>query len=111
MRAAFASSRCRPADRYFRRIAPRTTPPGRVDGSTIRKLVPERLLSYSHFSPLAGQPDKPENYHTVTIELAEQTGQTVVTLTQDNNANEEQRAHSENNWRGMLEGLKRLLER
>ncbi len=38
------------------------------DKGVILKLEPERTLQYSHFSPLAGLPDKPENYHTVTIE-------------------------------------------
>ena len=81
------------------------------DKGRILRMEPERLLSYSHFSPLAGLPDTPENYHTVTIELATQgRGRTLVTLTQDNNANEEARAHSEANWSGMLEGLKRMLE-
>src|SRR5438477_12932758 len=26
-------------------------------------------LRYSHFSPLSGAPDRPENYHTVSIEV------------------------------------------
>ena len=81
------------------------------DKGTILRFEPERVLSYSHFSPLAGLPDRPENYHTVTIELAEQGAQTEVTLTQDNNPNEEARAHSEENWRNMLHGLKGLLEK
>ena len=81
------------------------------DKGRILRMEPERLLSYTHFSPLAGLPDKPENYHTVTLELADQGGgRTLVTLTQDKNPNEEARAHSEQNWRGMLDGLKRLLE-
>jgi len=53
---------------------------------------------------------RPENRHTVTIELTEARGQTRVDLSQDNNASEESREHSEKNWRGVLEGLKRLLE-
>jgi hypothetical protein len=47
----------------------------------------------------------------VTIELAKQDGATLVSLSQDNNANEEARAHSEKNWNAMLDGLKKLLER
>jgi uncharacterized protein YndB with AHSA1/START domain len=41
------------------------------DKGTILQLKPGTLLSYSHYSPLSGLPDTPENYHTVTIELAE----------------------------------------
>jgi uncharacterized protein YndB with AHSA1/START domain len=81
------------------------------DKGVILKMTPSRLLQYSHYSPLAGQPDQPENYHTVTIELAENGGSTHVTLSQNNNPTEEARAHSEKNWSMMLEGLKRFVEK
>ncbi len=80
------------------------------DKGTILRVEPRRRLQYSHYSPLSGVPDTPENRHTVTIELTEARGQTRVDLSQDNNASEESREHSEKNWRGVLEGLKRLLE-
>lgn len=81
------------------------------DKGVIERAEPERVLQYTHFSPLAGQPDRPENYHTVTIELADSGSQTRVTLTQDNNPTEEARAHSEKNWTMMLRGLKKFVER
>src|SRR5437764_9922126 len=77
------------------------------DKGTILQLKPERILQYSHFSPLAGQPDLPENYHTVTIELTPRGAGPLVLLSQDNNATEEEREHSEQNWRMMLTSLKR----
>lgn len=80
------------------------------DKGTILRLEPERLLQYSHFSPLSGQPDVPQNYHTVTIELSPAGADTLVTLSQDNNASDEERAHSEQNWGAMLTALKRFLE-
>jgi uncharacterized protein YndB with AHSA1/START domain len=80
------------------------------DKGIILKLQPERVLEYSHFSPLSGQPDKPENYHTVTIELSGDETQTLVSLVQDNNPNEEARKHSEENWKTMLANLKKFLE-
>jgi uncharacterized protein YndB with AHSA1/START domain len=80
------------------------------DKGTILKIDQERVLQYSHFSPLSGQPDVPENYHSVTIELSGEGGQTNVSLAQDNNATEQDREHSEKNWQMMLEGLKKLLE-
>jgi len=55
-------------------------------------------------------PDTPENYHTVTIELSDEGAQTRVSLTQDNNATEQDREHSEQNWSMMLAGLKKFLE-
>ena len=58
----------------------------------------------------SGKPDKPENYHTVTVELYESNGHTRVMLAQDKNKTLESRAHSENNWHAMLNGLKKLVE-
>ena len=81
------------------------------DKGVILKIDPRRLLKYSHFSPLSGQPDAPENYHTVTIELSSKGPQTVVSLSQDNNATDEARKHSEKNWETMLTSLKKLLEK
>ena len=80
------------------------------DKGVIQRIDPPRALQYTHFSPLAGLPDKPENYHTVTIDLSQDGSRTNVTLAQDNNPTEEEREHSEKNWRMMLEGLKKFLE-
>lgn len=79
------------------------------DRGTIRRVEPGRLLEYSHYSPRSG-PDTPENHHTVRIELREDGGRTRVALTQDNNASDEAREHSEQNWRAMLEGMKKVVE-
>src|SRR5512142_1008907 len=35
------------------------------DKGVILQLIPGKKIRYSHFSPLSGQPDRPENYHTV----------------------------------------------
>lgn len=80
------------------------------DKGVIKQIQRERVLQYTHFSPLSGQPDRPENYHTVTIELSDGNAQTMVVLTQDNNPTEEARAHSEKNWNVMLGGLKQFVE-
>jgi uncharacterized protein YndB with AHSA1/START domain len=80
------------------------------DKGTILAIEPGRRLEYTHYSPLTGLPDEPENYHTVAIELQDLGSRTAVELTQDNNANEEARRHSEKNWSAMLDSLKRLLE-
>jgi uncharacterized protein YndB with AHSA1/START domain len=80
------------------------------DKGVIRQFKPRRALQYTHFSPLAGLPDQPEHYHTVTIQLSPEGGSTLVSLTQDNNPTEEARSHSEKNWGLMLEGLKKYLE-
>ena len=80
------------------------------DKGVILRLEPERMIQYSHFSPLSGLADTPENHHTVTVELTADGRQTNVHLSQDNNPNEEARQHSEQNWEMMLAGLKKLLE-
>ena len=80
------------------------------DKGVILQSKPGRTLQYSHFSPLSGLPDKPESYHTVTIELSREANQTRVSLTQDNNSTEEAREHAEKNWEMMLSGLKKFVE-
>ena len=80
------------------------------DKGVILKFEPEKLLVSTHWSPLSGVPDIPENYHTVTYSLSPRGGTTEVTLTQDNNASEEEKTHSEQNWNMVLAGLKKLLE-
>lgn len=69
-----------------------------------------RRLQYSHFSPLSGKPDAPENYHLVTISLMERDGMTGISLEQDNNETAEAKAHAEKNWKAMLQSLKDLME-
>jgi uncharacterized protein YndB with AHSA1/START domain len=89
---------------------------GEMDGKSyedkgeILKVVPQKELQYSHFSPSAGVADSEENYHTVTVALHSGHNRTEVLLTQDNNATDKAREASEKNWNMMLEGLKKLLE-
>ncbi|HUS03512.1 MAG TPA: SRPBCC family protein [Chitinophagaceae bacterium] len=80
------------------------------DKGEVLKAIPGKKLQYTHFSPMMGLPDIPENYHTVTIDLTENGEQTNVVLSQDKNTTEEAREHSQKNWAMMLEGLKKLLE-
>ena len=80
------------------------------DKGQIIQIKPKTYLQYTHFSPLTGEPDIPENYHTVTIKLTPKNGSTIVLLSQDNNKTEDERQHSEDNWTMMLTELKKLLE-
>ena len=82
-----------------------------VDKGTVLAFEPERLLKNTHWSPLGGSEDTPENYHTVTYELADEGGKTTLTLTQDNNATQEEAdTMAEDNWGPMLQGLKEAAE-
>ena len=80
------------------------------DKGEILQIIPATRLQYSHFSPLSGLADIPENYHTVTIDLTDNNLSTKISLSQDKNATEQEREHSQKNWAMMLEHLKRLLE-
>jgi uncharacterized protein YndB with AHSA1/START domain len=79
------------------------------DKGTVREVRPPQILEYSHFGPLSGMPELPEN-HTVRIEVMGDDGVTRVILTQDNNDTSEARDHSEKNWQSMLDGLKEVVE-
>jgi uncharacterized protein YndB with AHSA1/START domain len=82
------------------------------DKGIVLAVEPERLLKTTHWSPMGGSQDEPENYHTVTYELAEQGGKTILALTQDNNATQEEADKmAENNWGPMLQGLKETAEK
>ena len=81
------------------------------DKGEILEIVPKMKLKYSHFSPSSGQPDKPENYHIVTITLEDREKKTEVTLTQNRNGSEKEKLEAEKNWNAMLVSLKELLER
>jgi uncharacterized protein YndB with AHSA1/START domain len=81
------------------------------DKGVILRIEPGRTLQYSHFSPMLGKPDRPENYHTVTIDLSGSGDATQVSLAQDNNPDESARRESEKNWASMLQGLKEYVEK
>jgi uncharacterized protein YndB with AHSA1/START domain len=98
------------------RVGSRVTWSGEYEGrqyqdhGTILAAVPASVLRFTHFSPLSGRQDIPENYHTVTWTLEPDGGSTTVRLTQDNNDSEDAAAHSAKNWQSMLEGLRRVAE-
>lgn len=81
------------------------------DKGEILQMIPEKLLETTYWSNMAGLPDRPENYKKVTYELGEENGSTKLILTQDNNPTEEDKNHSEQNWKMVLDGLKKLLEK
>ena len=80
------------------------------DKGKILQLDNQKKLQYSHYSPLSGLNDNPENYHIVTIDLTKKENETIVTLIQDNNPDEKTKEHSEKNWKMTLASLKKLLE-
>jgi uncharacterized protein YndB with AHSA1/START domain len=86
------------------------------DKGEILDFKPEKEMSYSHWSPLSGADDVPDNYHVVHIALDDANGGTKVTLEQSNldgrvtEADRKSRADYEKNWKATLEGLKKVVE-
>ncbi len=81
------------------------------DKGIILDIDPPQFIKYSYWSNFSGTPDIPENYATITYELKSRGKQTELFVTQDSIASEEARDHSEKNWHGVLDGLKKLLEK
>src|SRR4029079_9245384 len=69
-----------------------------------------RVLSVTHYSPMMGQPDEPENYHTLVYTLTAAGDGTPLELTQTGNESEKQAEQFSQNWQGMLDGLKARVE-
>jgi len=68
------------------------------------------VLSMTHYSPMMGQPDEPESYHTLVYTLTPSDAGTRLELTQDGNESEEQAEQFSRNWQQMLDGLKAHVE-
>ena len=80
------------------------------DKGKVLEVEPHKRLVSTFWSSLAGLPDSPENYKTVDYELAPDGDRTKLTITQDNNASQEEAQEAEQNWRMVLDGIKKLVE-
>lgn len=80
------------------------------DKGKIVSVDPEHQLVVTHFSPMSGLEDTPDNYHTLTYGLESRGAGTHLTLSQDHNANEDEAKHSRENWQNMLTQLKGVVE-
>ncbi|KAE8764997.1 SRPBCC family protein [Georgenia thermotolerans] len=80
------------------------------DHGTILDADEPHLLRYTHLSS-RGEPETPENRHTLTFTLEEIPDGTRVTLVQDNNPTAEAAEHSRQNWERVLEALRVTAER
>ncbi len=82
-----------------------------TDKGIIVKSEPNKLFQYTYLSSFSGLADLPENYANISYELFEDSGQTTLTVKQENIENEEVREHSEKNWAFVLKNLKEFLEK
>ncbi|WP_331722863.1 SRPBCC domain-containing protein [Nocardia sp. NBC_00511] len=79
------------------------------DRGRVLEVTPTQRLAVTHYSPMTGLPDIPENYHTVTWILTAEPGGTTVTIRQGNNRAEGEVAESEKTWGMVLDSLKSYL--
>ena len=81
-----------------------------VDKGTILDIEKNKLIKYDYWSSISGIEDKPENYAVITYKLTEKDDKVNLTVIQENIPDEKMKEHSEENWRKVLSGLKKLLE-
>ena len=83
------------------------------DKGTIIEIIPGKKLHTTHYSPLSGKPDVPENYVNViyTLEPGTNMDTTVVTITQDKIESLDSLEHMKTNWQMILDGLKNVVEK
>ena len=75
------------------------------DTGEILEVEPERRLKLTHSSGAAA-----ESVHTLVYALEDKNGVTHVSVSQDNNTNDEAAEHSRANWERMLSALKEVVE-
>jgi uncharacterized protein YndB with AHSA1/START domain len=82
------------------------------DKGQILEFEPNRRFAATHWSPLTGQADLPENYHHLTYELAPLAdGRTRLTLTHGNSPDQASAdSMIENGWKPTLTSLKEVAE-
>lgn len=76
------------------------------DKGVIVEFDEPRRLRTTHYSPMSGQPDIPENYHEIEYLLEDVQAGTRVTLSQNNNPTEDAARHSDEMWSTLLKSLK-----
>ncbi len=81
-----------------------------TDKGEVIEVEEGRHLAYTHYSPLSGAEDSPENYHTLWWSLEEVSGGTQLVLNQDNNSSQEEADRNRDNWQQVLGGLKNVAE-
>lgn len=80
------------------------------DKGTVLQFEPEQYLEYDYFSSWSQLEDKRENYQIISFRLAGQNGSSQLTITQSKIPTEEQRDHSIENWKAVMEGMKKRVE-
>lgn len=80
------------------------------DKGTILEMKEDRLLKYNYYSNFSALPDEPENYQVITYSLSEENNGTRLDILQENVDTQERADHSGENWKLVLDGLKKHVE-
>jgi|SRR5579859_1161696 len=81
------------------------------DKGIVLAFEPGQRLKVTHYSPLSGLPDVPENYHTVTYAISGAGDRSILTITQENNRDQAEVDESTGTWTAILGSIKILLEK
>lgn len=81
------------------------------DRGTVRAFDPERSLSFDYWSSMSGLEDRPDTRQLIVYELAERDGAIEVTVRQSNVDTAERAQHSAENWKVVLEAMRKFVER
>lgn len=79
------------------------------DKGVVLEYEHNKRLAYSYLSSWSGKEDKPENYLWVCYEVKPAGAATELTIEQSN-YDEERAKHSEGNWAGVINEMKKLVE-
>lgn len=81
------------------------------DKGTILQFGENEIFQYDYWSAFSGTEDLPENYSVITLQLKEEGAVTILSLSHQNYATEENRDHSDKSWEMVLNSIKELVEK
>jgi len=79
------------------------------DKGIVLDYKPNQKLVFSYLSSWSGLEDSPENYLRVSYEVQSTSDGTQLLISQTN-YDQEKVKHSEDNWKAVIDGLKKLVE-
>ncbi len=80
------------------------------DKGTVLQYEDRKMLQYDYFSAFSGLEDRPENYQSITYQVAEKGGGTELTILQHNIDTEDRKEHSIKNWEMLMDAMQQMLE-
>jgi uncharacterized protein YndB with AHSA1/START domain len=80
------------------------------DRGTVLEFKPEDTLTYNYWSSFSDTPDTPERRQIIRFDLADVPEGVRLSVRQSNVDTQERADHSKENWKMVLEGLKKLVE-